>query len=380
MPSPNGVANGTATNTERDELESAAGDDNPSRISSPMPERNTGASRRRAMRERAAEREAEEAMKAAAAAKERQEVKAARAEARQLALDRKRLEDEEAALEVKLHEIERDFRRHLYTLRARPLGVDRWHNRVWWLDGLGSAPLLNDGKVVWGTGRLYLQGAEALDIELSRQGLPHVTQGLGVDIPAAQLREKRAREEGDAALAPGEWAVYDTPEQLLAFYNWLNPRGRRDLDLHRTLKMWWAELEGGFHRRRVQMGLEAAPEEPTQRRTRRAVGEEERDGYMGWKVSRGGAAECELAKASGRRGVAEPEVLAHASPSLLLDEDLADPRTSARRASSPTPYHTPYHMHCPHLSPAGHNSIHASTASSGRRCARQSGRPRAPSA
>ncbi|CAK9782707.1 hypothetical protein CC85DRAFT_92470 [Cutaneotrichosporon oleaginosum] len=286
--SPNGIANGTATNTERDELDSAAGDDNPSRFSSPMPERNTGASRRRAMRERAAEREAEEAMKAAAAAKERQEVKAARAEARQLALDRKRLEDEEAALEAKLHEIERDFRRHLYTLRARPLGVDRWHNRVWWLDGGGSAPLLNDGKVVWGTGRLYIQGADELDIELSRQGLPHVTQGLGVEIPASALAEKRAHEEGEAKLAPGEWAVYDTPEQLKSFYDWLNPRGRRDLDLQRTLKMWWTELEGGFHRRRIQTGLEAVPEEPAQRRTRRVAGEEEREGYLGWKNKRAG--------------------------------------------------------------------------------------------
>lgn len=298
LPSPNGLANGTATNTERDELDSAMGDDNASRTSSPMPERgNTAASRRRAMRERAAEREAEEAMKAAAAAKERQEVKAARAEARQLALDRKRLEDEEAALEVKLHEIERDFRRHLYTLRARPLGLDRWHNRVWWLDGLGSAPLLNDGKVVWGTGRLYIQGAEDLDIELARQGLPHVTQGLGVEIAAHVLAGKRAHEEGDAKLAPGEWAVYDTPEQLAAFYSWLNPRGRRDLDLQRTLKMWWAELEGGFHRRRIQAGVEAAPEEATQRRTRRAAGEEEREGYMGWKVSHG-AQLAELARSS----------------------------------------------------------------------------------
>ncbi|GMK57836.1 hypothetical protein CspeluHIS016_0406700 [Cutaneotrichosporon spelunceum] len=287
LQSPNGHANGTATNTERDELDSAAGDESPSRVSSPIPERgHTSASRRRAMRERAAEREAEEAMKAAAAAKERQEVKAARAEARQLAADRKRLEDEETALEIKLHEIERDFRRHLYTLRARPLGVDRWHNRVWWLDGLGSAPLLNDGKVLWGTGRLYIQGAEDLDIELSRRGLPHATQGLGVEKSAAEIASKRATEEGEAKLAPGEWAVYDTPEQLQQFYNWLNPRGRRDLDLHRTLKMWWTELEGGFHRRRIQTGLEAAPEEPTQRRTRRIAGEEEREGYMGWRNKR----------------------------------------------------------------------------------------------
>lgn len=284
--------NGTAT-TERDELdESMAGDadDRSNSQLSPTPDIRayTGASRRRAMRERAAEREAEEAMKAAQAAKERLEVKAARQEARQLAAERKRLEDEEAALEIRLHEIERDFRRHLYTLRARPLGVDRYHNRVWWMDGLGSAPLLNDGKVVWGTGRLYLQGAEELDIELCRQSLPFVTQGLGIDMPREVLEAKRDKEEGEGRLAPGEWAVYDTPEQLNAFYSWLNPRGRRDHELQRALKMWWAELEGGFHRRRQQTGLEAAPEsDEIQRRrtTRRAAGDEEREGYLGWKVS-----------------------------------------------------------------------------------------------
>lgn len=286
-PSPNGHINGTATNTERDELEESMGgdvDDRSRGTSSPVTDAraNTGASRRRAMREAAAQREAEEAMKAAAAAREREEVKAARQEARQLATERKRLEDEEAALDVRLHEIERDFRRHFYTLRARPLGVDRYHNRVWWMDGLGSAPLLQaDGKVQWGTGRLYIQGGDAFDLEQSR---------VSAEMTPERLEERRDKEEGGAEgrLAPGEWAVYDTPEQLLGYYNWLNPRGTRDLHLQRMLKMWWAELEGGFHRRRLQMGLEAAPEaEETQRRrtTRRGGGDEEREGYLGWKVS-----------------------------------------------------------------------------------------------
>lgn len=290
-PSPNGHVNGTATNIERDELESGMGDDDnrSGSQSSPAPDLRayTGASRRRAMRERAAEREAEEAIKAAQAAKEREEVKVARQEARQLAQERKRLEDEEAALDVRLHEIERDFRKYLYTLRARPLGMDRFHNRVWWMDGLGSAPLLNDGKVVWGTGRLYIQGAEDLDVELCRQSLPYVTQGLGTDMPKEVLEAKRDKEEGEGRLAPGEWAVYDTPEQLLAFYNWLNPRGKRDHELQRALKMWWSELEGGFHRRRLAQGLEAVSEseEPRRRQTRRGAGEDAGEGYLAWKVS-----------------------------------------------------------------------------------------------
>lgn len=275
--SPNGHANG-----EHDELDdSIMGDeDTGSRATSPLSDSGrvkTAASRRRAMAEKAAEREAEEALRA----KEREEIRAKRAESKHAAAEKKRLEEEEVALEKRLHELEQGFRRYLYTLRGRPLGTDRFGNKVWWLDGLGSAPLYIDGKLQYGSGRLYVQGVDDMELEMLR---------MPVDVPLGQVNERREREE-DGRLAPGEWAVYDTPEQLLEFYNWLNPRGYRELHLQRALKLWWTELEGGMRRRRIAAGLDAAPEseEPARRirPTRRAAGGEEVvEGYLGWRNRR----------------------------------------------------------------------------------------------
>lgn len=267
---------------EHDELDdSIMGDEEtPSRATSPLSDSGrvkTAGSRRRALLAQAAEREAEEKERA----KEREELRAKRAETKHVAAEKKRLEEEEAALEKRLHELEQDFRRFLYTLRGRPLGTDRFGNKVWWLDGLGSAPLYVDGKLQWGTGRLYLQGVEDTELEMLR---------LPADIPLALINERREKEEG-GRLAPGEWGAYDTPEHLLEFYNWLNPRGIRELHLQRVLKTWWTEIDGGIRRRRIAVGLDSVPEveEPARRvrPTRRAAGGEEvLEGYLGWRNRR----------------------------------------------------------------------------------------------
>lgn len=284
--SPNGHANGTAANTEADELDESMMDDHDhgSPVSSPLSESapaQTGAQRRRAMKEKAAEREAEEAMKAAKAAKQREEDKIKRAESKHILQEKKRLDEEEAVLDTKLRQLDRDFRRFYYTLRARPLGSDRYGNKVWWMDGLGSSPLPTDNaKGMWGSARLYLQGADELEVEFARQPAELTTE---------ELEERRNKDEG-LRLQPGQWAVYDTPEQLEAFLSWLNPRGVRELHLQRALKQWWPEIEGSFHKRRLALGIEKDAEEETSNRrvrpVRRAAGGDEPAGYLSWKNRR----------------------------------------------------------------------------------------------
>jgi len=290
---PNGHANGTAAPTEQDELDESMMGDDRSRMSSPASDADggrahAGALRRRAMKERAAEREAEEAMRAAKAAKERQELRAKKVEMKQLAAEKKKLQDEEAVVDGQLKQLELDFRRYFYALRARPIGTDRFGNRVWWMDGLGSAPLYRDGsnKIQWGTGRLYIQGGDELELELSRTTAAEIF----TELTPEGLAARREKEEGGCILAPGEWAVYDTPEQLEQFLHWLNPRGVRELHLLRALKQWWPEISGGCKARRLALGLDAPPEEETTRRTRptrRAAGgvDEEGPSFLSWKVS-----------------------------------------------------------------------------------------------
>ena len=214
--------NGHAVNgrsTDRDELDSS-----PAPIDEDMSEIDNGedgahvtaASRRRAMKEKAAEREAEEAMRIARVAQD----KVKKSETKQQAAEKKRLEDEFAVLSTKLRHVDYDLRAHMYALRAKPLGLDRFGNKVWWLDGYGSAVLINEkGQPVLGTGRIYVQGVENLDLELLRLAVanpsPEEKQGLeDVHRPDAhEIEQRRQEEEGDK-FKPGHWAAYDTIEKV----------------------------------------------------------------------------------------------------------------------------------------------------------------------
>ena len=211
------VANGRST--DRDELDSS-----PAPVDEDMTEFDNGdegthvtaASRRRAMKEKAAEREAEEAMRVAKVAQD----KVKKSETKQQAAEKKRLQDEFAVLSTKLRHVDYDLRAHMYALRAKPLGSDRFGNKVWWLDGYGSAVLINEkGQPVLGTGRIYLQGVDALDLDLLRLAVanpsPEEKQGLeDVHRPDAREIDQRRQEEEGSILKPGQWAAYDTVDQV----------------------------------------------------------------------------------------------------------------------------------------------------------------------
>ncbi|WWD21446.1 hypothetical protein CI109_105931 [Kwoniella shandongensis] len=293
-PSINGAhVNGTAPNTERDELEDTPALEDLSDVeedgeSSEHGLNHTAASRRRAMKEKAQEREAEEALRNEKAAKEREEARLRKAEGKHIAAEKKRLSDEEEVIVVKLRNLDYDFRRWMYTLRSRPLGVDRFGNKIWWMDGLGSAPLVGEGgKITWGTGRLYIQGVDEEEEELLRSAASAVIEE---EVEKEVVEERREKEEGEGRLKAGEWGCYDSPEQLHDFILWLRDKGVREMYLLRSLKSWLPEIEGGMKRRRLAAGLDAHPEgdEPARRMrlSRKAAGDEEKDGYLNWKNRR----------------------------------------------------------------------------------------------
>ena len=215
-----GLANGNKSTTENDELDSNAAidddEDNLSDVGDLDGPNITAASRRRAMKERAAERDAQEATRLAKVAED----KARRTDAKLAAAEKKRLQEEYKLLGLKLRHIDYDLRAHMFALRSRPLGQDRFGNKVWWLDGYGSASLVNDkGQTVVGTGKLFVQGGDDQDLELMRLAVEHPSpeekQGLeGVHRPnASEVAERRKEEEGDRVM-PGEWACIDTVEQV----------------------------------------------------------------------------------------------------------------------------------------------------------------------
>ena len=138
-----------------------------------------------------------------APAKEREIARAKLASQKQALAESRRLDEEVNKCERRLEQIERDFRKLLGAVRVKPLGRDRFYNRVWWFDWMGSASLIgNGGSVQYGTGRIFVQGPSEHDVE--------ILQRREEDIPARRLDEEG--EEG--MLKVGEWAVYKEIETV----------------------------------------------------------------------------------------------------------------------------------------------------------------------
>jgi hypothetical protein len=127
------------------------------------------------------------------------------AQAKHAAAEIRRIDEEINKIDRRLEGIEREFRKLLGSIRVKPLGKDRFYNRIWWFDGMGSASLLGSGGVVqYGTGRLFIQGPSEFDIEILKRRDPE--EGI---------EERRKEEEGeDGVLAIGEWGVYSEIEEV----------------------------------------------------------------------------------------------------------------------------------------------------------------------
>ena len=131
-------------------------------------------------------------------AKQREAARAKMSAAKQALAEHRRLDEEVNKLERRLEGIEREFRKLFGAIRVKPMGKDRFHNRIWWFDGMGSASLLGSGgSVQYGTGRVFVQGPSEFDIDL-------------LDSRGEEVVMKRREEEGEEGiLGVGEWAVYD---------------------------------------------------------------------------------------------------------------------------------------------------------------------------
>ena len=195
-------------------------------------------------------------------AKQREAARAKAASVKHAMAEHRRIDEDVNKLERRLEGIEREFRQLLGAVRVKPMGKDRFYNRIWWFDGMGSASLLGSGGIVqYGTGRLFVQGPSVFDQEIldrREEGDVHV---------------RRLEEEGEEGmLRVGEWAVYtdleevservayvDIPSsaclQVDEFTAWLNPKGNRELALRNTLTKWWPHIVPGIRKRLSVSGL-----------------------------------------------------------------------------------------------------------------------------
>ena len=135
----------------------------------------------------------------------RELARAKQAEAKQALAERRRLDEEVKKLERRLESIEREFRKLLGVVRVKPLGRDRFYNRVWWFDGCGTSSLLGSGGAVqYGTGRIFVQGPSEFDQEILNRR--EAEDGIIA---------RRMDEEGfDGMLKSHEWAVYSELDEV----------------------------------------------------------------------------------------------------------------------------------------------------------------------
>jgi len=137
-------------------------------------------------------------------AREREAARAKQAQARQALAEHRRLDEEVNKLDRRLEAIDRDFRRLLGGVRVKPLGKDRFFNRIWWFDGLGSSALqATGGATQYCAGRIFVQGPSEFDLEL-------LNRRTEDDVEARRLEE----EGEDGRLKPSDWGCYSDLEEV----------------------------------------------------------------------------------------------------------------------------------------------------------------------
>ncbi|KAH7915371.1 chromatin remodeling complex protein [Hygrophoropsis aurantiaca] len=207
-------------------------------------------------------------------AKQRELARAKVASAKQALAEHRRLDEEVNKIERRLEGIEREFRKLFGAIRVKPMGKDRFHNRIWWFDGMGSASLLGSGGVVqYGTGRVFVQGPSEVD-----QDLLTMREENDVD-------SRRQEEEGEEGiLNPGEWAVYTDLEEIEELLAWFNPKGVRELALKNVFTKWWNHIAPGVRKRIADLNINAKlPEARRSTRTKNTSGHDiSREPYMMW--------------------------------------------------------------------------------------------------
>lgn len=232
--------------SEKDELDSSNGEveDAPESEASDADAGNKARlpSRQEALRARALERAAQERKRAADQAAAREAHRAKTQEAKQLASERNKLIEEEIRLDKQEDYIDREFRRSALAPRLVPLGKDRFFDRYWWFDGIGSASLVTShGAVNYSTGRLFVQGASDEEWE---------SASAEYEKGPALLSKRREEEQGaEGVLEPDQWAVYTNPEDIEELISWLRAKGHRENVLRQQITKFRSYIGPGIAKR-----------------------------------------------------------------------------------------------------------------------------------
>ncbi|CCF49285.1 hypothetical protein NDA14_004619 [Ustilago hordei] len=258
------------------------------------------ASRQEILRQKAIEKRAQEAALRIEQAKAREAHKAKRAENKILTAQRKKLDDEEAKLVKRDEAIEREFRRLLHASRMTPLGRDRFGDKYWWFDGVGSCSLIQGNeKSTYQTGRLFVQAASEAEtlLLIPEEERPKPTNPYALlfhqPITPSLISSRKESELGGerGILQPGEWGVYSEPERIEELLSWLRTKGHRELHLKNQLLKFKYYMENGMRKRNNDINAHllrggGMAEDVVRRSSRASKSDSSSTGrlaYMSWK-------------------------------------------------------------------------------------------------
>ncbi|KAJ2880305.1 hypothetical protein H4R27_004802 [Coemansia aciculifera] len=174
--------------------------------------------------------------------------------------ERRRLGETERTHTRRLDYVERELRR-LNIGRLTPLGVDRFFNKYYFIDGVGGCPAMGSGRILVQPPSSVEQ-AEALDM------LPHfVANSWALSMPHAWTGGLPLRGAEAGTLAPlidtcmpldvvplaraGElWGYYATSSQVDGLKRWLDPRGgKREAALAAELDLLQLAISASLRKR-----------------------------------------------------------------------------------------------------------------------------------
>ncbi|KAI8098498.1 ATP-utilizing chromatin assembly and remodelling N-terminal-domain-containing protein [Halteromyces radiatus] len=223
-------------------------------------------SRQAILKRKQMEREEYEAKRRKLYHQQRQEARERNQELKAKAIIRKKLENDERQVQRKREQVERDMRKYS-TLRFKPLGRDKFYNRYYYLDNIGSG-------FTHGSGKLFVQSPSVTDLLMMQErgkenmikdednkdststsslscghggGLPFICQLMdhqGLSDKASMLKL-----DFDKMVGPDHlewWESFDDPDKLNALLDWLNPKGVREYLLKRELQKHLPGLLAGM--------------------------------------------------------------------------------------------------------------------------------------
>ncbi|KAF0468964.1 ddt domain protein [Gigaspora margarita] len=181
---------------------------------------------------------------------------------------KRKLEEEEIALQKREEQIEKDKRKYALP-RILPLGRDRFYNKYYYTDCIGAAV----GEK-YGTGRIFVETPSTYDLQIMTE-------------KEEQRFNKRRKVEEASFNSDSDnqtrWGYYEEISQVEELRQWFNTKGIRELTLSNELTARYQDISLSMNKRQQDMAVSYSSQEVRRsRRTQATLATLSAQPYMKW--------------------------------------------------------------------------------------------------